>query len=145
MHCVSIYPTNIEQCQLNNIKMLKERYPGLTIGWSTHEDPDDSNIVSIAKAAGADIFERHIGVETKDIKLNKYSSTPEQVGKWIDSWINSKENFRKPNRDILEIERESLHELRRGVYMKKSLNKGHSLGINDVYFCAMSRKSNLFR
>ena len=37
MHCVSIYPTNIEQCQLNNIKMLKERYPGLAIGWSTHE------------------------------------------------------------------------------------------------------------
>lgn len=144
MHCVSIYPTNIEQCQLNNIKMLKERYPGLAIGWSTHEDPDDSNIVSIAKAAGADIFERHIGVETKEIKLNKYSSTPEQVGKWIDSWINSKKTLGKPNRDILEIERESLHELRRGVYMKKSLNKGHSLGVNDVYFAMPCQENQIY-
>ena len=40
MHCVSIYPTPPEACNLQNIAMLRKRYPNLCVGWSTHEDPD---------------------------------------------------------------------------------------------------------
>ena len=38
MHCVSIYPTPDEDCQLNQIDVLRARYPSKIIGWSTHEN-----------------------------------------------------------------------------------------------------------
>lgn len=75
MHCVAIYPTPDENCNLANIKEFCSRYPDITIGWSTHEDPDDSIFVGLAMASGARMFERHVGMEAKDIELNKYSST----------------------------------------------------------------------
>ena len=34
MHCVGIYPTPDELCNLNQIDALKRRYPGRVIGWS---------------------------------------------------------------------------------------------------------------
>ena len=39
MHCVSIYPTPDHKCELNQIEVLKARYPDRVIGWSTHEAP----------------------------------------------------------------------------------------------------------
>ena len=40
MHCVSLYPIPPGNFHLNQIEVLKNRYRGHTIGWSTHEDPD---------------------------------------------------------------------------------------------------------
>ena len=79
MHCVSIYPTPSEMLELNQIEALRQRYPGRPIGWSTHEDPDDTTPVMIAVAKGASLFERHVEIATEEITLNAYSSTPEQV------------------------------------------------------------------
>ena len=42
MHCVSIYPTPDEACNLGNIASFRARYPGRVIGWSTHESPADT-------------------------------------------------------------------------------------------------------
>ena len=38
MHCVSIYPTPDERMQLQQIEMLRNRYPRTTIGFSTDTD-----------------------------------------------------------------------------------------------------------
>ena len=53
MHCVSIYPTPVEKLNLNFIETLNERYPNKVIGWSTHEDPKNVDIIKIAYAKGA--------------------------------------------------------------------------------------------
>ena len=39
MHCVAEYPTPGDQLRLAQIDVLRERYPGVRIGYSTHEDP----------------------------------------------------------------------------------------------------------
>ena len=64
MHCVSIYPTPAADCNLGNIGTFKQRYPNRVIGWSTHEDPMKSPR-SCRRAAGAEMFERHVGVGTE--------------------------------------------------------------------------------
>jgi sialic acid synthase SpsE len=56
MHCVSIYPTPDEKLALQQIRNLDERYPGTVVGWSTHEDPDDTVPVGMAMALGARMF-----------------------------------------------------------------------------------------
>ena len=86
MHCVSIYPTPAEESNLIRIKILKERFPNVSIGWSTHEDPNDLNPIKIAYGYGASLYERHIGVNTKKYKLNLYSSTPSQIDEWFKAY-----------------------------------------------------------
>ena len=141
MHCVSIYPTKNNQCDLKNVTMLKRRYPKMNIGWSTHESPSNLEIIKIANAVGCEMFERHIGLETKKYKLNKYSSSPNQISDWIDSWKQSCEILGNYNRQIREEETKSLQELKRGVYLKRSMAKDSIVCFDDVYF-SMPCQSN---
>ncbi|MDH5296034.1 MAG: N-acetylneuraminate synthase family protein, partial [Nitrospirota bacterium] len=90
MHCVSVYPTPDPLMTLNQIQVLRNRYPNIPIGWSTHENPGDTVPVQIAVALGARLFERHIGLETESIKLNAYSSTSHQVDTWLEAYSRAK-------------------------------------------------------
>ena len=99
MHCVSIYPTPDHECNILNISKFVERYPDINIGWSTHESPDDTLHVGLALAAGATMFERHIGIPLNDVPLNKYSSNPQQVANWLNSLVRSRNILGSRNRE----------------------------------------------
>ena len=135
MHCVSVYPTPNEICNLSHINFLKNRYPGTVIGWSTHEDPDNLNAIQIALAKGADMFERHVGIETDNIKLNAYSSTPAQINNWLSSYKEAQtlcgEELRQPSP---QEEINAIQSLQRGIFVRRSLEAGHELTRDDVYF-----------
>ena len=116
MHCVSIYPAPAELCQLNQVETLQKRYPDITIGWSTHEAPDELDAVKVAYSKGARMFERHIGVETDSIKLNAYSSTPAQIETWISAYKKAQSLCGATERPPSpEKEKEDLKSLQRGV------------------------------
>lgn len=135
MHCVSIYPIPDEDFQLNQIDTLRRRYPGRTIGWSTHEDPDDVTPVAIAVAKGARIFERHVGIETDTIKLNAYSSTPAQIDRWLGALNKARLLCGATTRPPAPVaERQSLDSLRRGVYGRKAIRAGSSITREQVFF-----------
>ena len=136
MHCVGEYPTIKENFQLNQIAYLRHRYQNLPIGYSTHESPDEINSIKIAIGQGACIFERHVGLKTDKYSLNNYSSTPEQIDKWLAS---AKEAFimsgiKNKHRDISEKEAADLTGLKRGVFLKNNIAKGDKLVIENSYF-----------
>ena len=135
MHCVAIYPTPDEHLQLNQIQLLQNRYPDKVIGFSTHEPPDALAPVQIAVAKGARILERHVGVTTDKVTLNAYSSTPEQVDRWIraakQAYVMCGSSERVPP---IPAETESLQSLRRGVYYRRPMKTGESIERGDVYF-----------
>jgi sialic acid synthase SpsE/mannose-6-phosphate isomerase-like protein (cupin superfamily) len=135
MYCVSIYPIPDDEFHLNQIDILRRRYPKHTIGWSTHEHPDNVLPGQIAVAKGAQIFERHVGIANDKVKLNAYSSTPEQVDRWIGAVLYAQKlcGGTEP-RAIPLAEKESIDSLRRGVYLKKSIKPGSTLQRDDVYF-----------
>jgi len=138
MHCVSIYPIPTKDFHLNHIDTLKNRYRNITIGWSTHEDQNEIAPIQIAVAKGAKMFERHVGYETKDIKLNLYSSTPKQLEEWFKAFHYAEALCgvvtEKLDRPITKIEQKSLEGLQRGVFARKNLKKDTVLNIEDVYF-----------
>ena len=134
MHCVSIYPTSDDKLNLNQIDMLKKRYPDIDIGWSTHEDPDDIMPVTIAIAKGAKIFERHVGKSSENYTLNAYSSNFEQIDLWIKAAKKAIKISGSIKRNILDEEVEALNSLKRGVYIKNEVNSGEELHDDDVYF-----------
>ena len=140
MHCVSIYPTPPEACNLLNIAMLRKRYPSVCIGWSTHEDPDAIAPVQMAVAYGALLFERHIGVPTDTIKLNAYSATPEQTDRWIEAWKMAQDlgGLLRAASRLWHEEAEALRSLQRGVFAKRPLKAGDLLEREDVFFAMPS-------
>jgi hypothetical protein len=61
-HCVSLYPSEDHEIELNQIDFLRRRYPHNVIGFSTHEHRDWQTSIAIAYAKGARTFERHIDI-----------------------------------------------------------------------------------
>lgn len=136
MHCVGEYPTGKDNLQLNQIDLLKRRFPDVPIGYSTHESPDNFDAVKIAVAKGAAVFERHVGIATDKYALNDYSSNPGQVKEWLSA---AKEAFRMcgisdRRLDISEKERTDLRGLQRGVFAKKAIKKGERINISNTFF-----------
>jgi sialic acid synthase SpsE/quercetin dioxygenase-like cupin family protein len=129
LHCRAEYPVAFEDLQLNQIDLLRSRYPGRIIGFSTHEDPQNLVAVRMAVAKGAAILEKHVGVPTDTIHLNAYSATPEQVHAWIGS---ADEALRAcgtvgERYPVSEHESASLVGLRRGVFATRELKPGDVL------------------
>lgn len=135
MHCVSIYPIPIDKFHLNQIDVLRNRYPDRIIGWSTHENPDDTVPIQIAVAKGAEMFERHVGLATEKISLNAYSSRPEQVDRWLAAYRYAVQLYGPSGaREISAIEQDSIDSLRRGVFARKLIRKGTVITRDQVYF-----------
>lgn len=134
MHCVGMYPTPPEKMDLVRLRIFGERYPGVTVGYSTHEDPADTVSVAMAYAQGARIFEKHVGVPTETIKLNAYSASPEQVDAWLKSFKLASVAVRSdlPARDADEVKQ--LKALMRGTFAKRAIRAGETISREDVYF-----------
>jgi len=136
MHCVGEYPTETTNLQLNQIDFLRNRYPNIRIGYSTHEDPADPNIIPLAIAKGAQVFEKHVAVETEEYQKNAYSSTPEQVKLWLQSARTAfqicGQNSGKPPASQKELS--DLRRFKRGVFAKRAIKKGDVVRREDVFY-----------
>ena len=135
MHCVGEYPIKDENLQLNQIPLLKMRYPGVPVGYSTHESPDNMDAIKMAVAMGAAVFERHVAVKTEKYDVNAYSSTPEQVAKWLASAqaAISMCGVSGKRFEGTEKERSDLRGLRRGVFIKSPVKKGERIDSSNTF------------
>ena len=144
MHCVSLYPIPIDKFQLDQIDVLRNRYPEHVIGWSTHESPEQTAPVQIAVGKRARIFERHVGIPTANNKLNPYSSTPEQVDHWIAAYQSARLMCGgQAERPISPDEIESLDSLRRGVFANQPITVGQPINRDLVYFAMPYQEGQL--
>jgi sialic acid synthase SpsE/mannose-6-phosphate isomerase-like protein (cupin superfamily) len=136
MHCVGEYPTADEKLHISQIGLLQRRYPDVRVGFSTHENPGNTDIVKMAVAKGVTLFEKHVGVATETYALNAYSASPAQLKAWLDAMrysliVCGVGNDRLPPN---EAERASLQSLRRGVFARRNLEAGAVVTADDVYF-----------
>jgi sialic acid synthase SpsE len=145
-HCVSLYPSENTDLQLNQIDYLTRRYPNHTIGYSTHEYHDWSSSITIAYAKGARTFERHVDIEDEGVPVSPYCSLPEQVDTWFKAWHQAKEMC-GPSGDSWKVssrrEIEYLDALVRGVYAAHDLPIGHALRDEDVYLAIPLQKGQI--
>jgi sialic acid synthase SpsE/quercetin dioxygenase-like cupin family protein len=145
MHCVGEYPTKKETLQLNQIDLLKKRYPSMIVGFSTHEEPENIDSIKIAVAKGAKIFERHIDVESDNYKINAYSSTPTQLKMWLNSARDAYSMCGiKDSRHISsEKEKNDLRTFKRGVFAKTNLKKGDLVTAGNVFYAFPCNETQL--
>jgi len=135
-HCVSLYPSENSDLELNQIDFLCSRYPNHTIGFSTHECRDWTSSMLIAYAKGARTFERHVDIQTEGMIVSPYCSVPEQIDTWFKAFHRAKRMCGAPGtQKRLPPQKEIayLDSLVRGVYAKRDLPMGHVLQDTDVY------------
>jgi sialic acid synthase SpsE/mannose-6-phosphate isomerase-like protein (cupin superfamily) len=136
LHCVGEYPTPDENMHISQINFLRNRFPDVRIGFSTHEDTSNTDFIKMAIAKGATIFEKHVALKTKKYSINKYSATPEQVDLWLESALYAQkvcgEGFLRSPTNVKEAQ--SLQSLRRGVFAKKNIKIGDILTDDNVFF-----------
>jgi N-acetylneuraminate synthase len=139
-HCVSKYPSEDDELELNQIDYLKNKYPKLVIGLSTHEYHDWHSSMLISYAKGARTWERHIdipypkGHEQKEV--SKYCSLPHQIDEWFKAY-NKAVVMCGTSSDIRRVidEKESvyLESLYRGLYLKRDMKSGEIVTVDDLY------------
>lgn len=139
-HCVSKYPSEDNELELNQIDYLKSRYPNITIGLSTHEYKDWHSSMYISYAKGVRTWERHIDIpypkshEQKEV--SKYCSLPKQIDEWFKAFNKSKEmcgTSSETRRIIDNKESTYLEALYRGLYFKRDMKIGSSIHMSDLY------------
>ena len=142
-HCVSLYPSEDSNLDLNQLDFLRERYPGAIIGLSTHEYTSWDASMLIAYAKGARPFERHIDIDADGIPVSPYCSQPHQVDAWFKAFRKAKEmcgGSSAERRFVPFKESEYLDGLVRGVYAKRDLPEGYTIkheSNNDDFYLAI--------
>ena len=136
MHCVGQYPTKGCDLQLNQIDFLKNRYPNIQVGFSTHEEPDNFEPIKIAIGKGATVFEKHVAVVTDEYSKNAYSSTPEQVSAWLSSANFASEMCGDTGARYTPSVKElsDLKQFRRGVFAKREIQEGEIINETNVFY-----------
>jgi N-acetylneuraminate synthase len=145
-HCVSLYPTQQEDLELNQIDFLRNRYPHNTIGLSTHEYEDWAASLTIAYAKGARTFERHIDIEADGRAVSPYCSLPHQIDTWFKTFRKVKKMCGFPGvakRRCPAEEVKYLDALVRGVYATRDLRAGEIINDADVYLAVPLQKGQL--
>jgi N-acetylneuraminate synthase len=145
-HCVSLYPSEDHELEINQVDFLKERYPNNVIGFSSHEYHDWYTSITLAYAKGARTFERHIDIEADGIEVSKYCSLPHQIDEWFKAHKKAVSMCGAPGtqkRIPPEKEIRYLDGLVRGVYARKNLTKGQILTGADIYFAIPLQKGQI--
>jgi len=139
-HCVSKYPSEDNELELNQIDYLKNKYPDLTIGLSTHEYHDWYSSMYISYAKGVRTWERHIDIpypkdhEQKEVSI--YCSLPHQIDEWFKAFnrtIIMCGTSDEVRRIIDEKESTYLEALYRGLYLKEDIKKGTKISLTQLY------------
>lgn len=145
-HCVSMYPSEDNELQLNQVDFLRDRYPENVIGLSTHEHRDWTLSIAIAYAKGARTFERHIDIDEDGVPVSPYCTRPDQADEWFKAFRRTKEMCGGPGTEKRvppQKEISYLDALVRGVYARRDLPAGHALADGDYYLAIPLQKGQI--
>jgi sialic acid synthase SpsE/quercetin dioxygenase-like cupin family protein len=136
LHCVGEYPTELGRSEINQIDVLRQRYPDIKIGWSTHEDPSQMLTSAMVIAKNVDVIEKHVGIETDKHKLNAYSIDPDRTRFWLASCKMALEvcGTKGKRHDMNEKELKDLRQFKRGVFVSRDIKAGQTISRKDVFF-----------
>ena len=129
LYCVTKYPAEPKDFNLNNIKLLKKKF-NCTVGFSDHSN--NNNVVKSAIAAGAEIIEKHIDIENKRNSLDSnFSIKSKELKNLIDELILIKKMFIKREYHLSDAEIKNRNQ-RRSIYVIKEISKNEKFGVKNL-------------
>lgn len=129
LYCVSNYPSNLSDFNLNNIKILKDKFK-CEIGLSDHSK--DNKVAIGAVVAGAKIFEKHIGLKNQKKGLDiDFSIKGKEIGEYVNDIKNMYQLVNKKNffRSKSELKNRFF---RRSIFSIQNIRKGEKFTIKNI-------------
>lgn len=132
LHCVSQYPTQPDNLNLNTILYLKEHYPQYRIGFSDHTVGISAPVVAVGM--GAEIIEKHITIDRHMKGTDQAGSLgPDGVNRMVrdiricEKWLGTKDLY------IDKSVAGSKVKLERSIATKRDMKKGEVLTEQDLH------------
>ena len=129
LYCVSNYPSSIKDFNLNNIKILRDKFK-CKVGISDHSI--DNRVAIAAVASGAEVIEKHIALNNQkkgfDIKFSLKGSEIKDFREDIDvAWKLRGRNYfyRNKSENINKI-------FKRSIYVVKKIKKGDKFTMENI-------------
>ena len=129
LHCISGYPTPVEQSNLMTIPDMRN-YFGLPVGLSDHTLGIEVSIASIA--LGATVIEKHFTLRRADGGVDSaFSLEPEEMNSLVIETERAWQSLGKVTYGPTEAEKGSL-KFRRSLYIAKDMKKGDVLNKENL-------------
>jgi len=128
LYCVSNYPSNNSDFNINNLKILKNKFK-CRIGLSDHSNSYIPGILSISN--GAEVFEKHIASNSQKSFDFQFSSKGLEIFEYkkniIEAYKMSKNNkFTRSKSEMANLI------FRRSIYANQDIKKGETITKNNV-------------
>lgn len=127
LHCVSSYPTKLENINLQRIKILKKKFPKYLIGLSDHTDDIYSSIA--ATQLDIAVIEKHFKLSNFDKTADSsFSLTPKKLMalKEITFKISKSKKMKSKNVESISFN------LRRSIFAKNNIKKNQKLTKDNI-------------
>lgn len=131
LQCTTAYPTLPNQWGLNNIKLFKEKYKNISIGYSDHSGQIFSSLAAISM--GAELVEFHVTFDRQMFGPDSQSSlTIPEIRMLVEGGNKIYESVQSPiNKDLnLDLELKDL--FGKSLTLNKNLKKGSIIKIDDI-------------
>ncbi len=129
LHCVSGYPTPIDQINLETIKLLEEKF-GTLIGLSDHTIGNTSAVLSVAY--GVKVIEKHYTLSRDDGGPDaEFSMEPSELKDLVKNVEIASKSIGRASFERKEAEKSNV-KFRRSIYIVKDLKKGETLSKDNI-------------
>jgi N-acetylneuraminate synthase len=133
LHCVSLYPTKVEEMNLQNIIGLREEFVGVPIGFSDHSE--GSALAIAATAFGAAIIEKHFTLDKTKIGMdNQMAMESKEFEQLIEGCLNVNSALGGKQRVVSDSELRQRKIMRRSVVARRDIVAGETVGPLDISF-----------
>lgn len=131
LHCVSSYPTPIEQANVAVVRTLRQRL-GCTVGFSDHTLGLDAAVLAVA--AGARVIEKHFTLdkELSEFRDHKLSVDPEELPELVAAIRRAEAILGDGEKRIMECERDAVPAIRRSIAANRDLPEGWVVTADDI-------------
>jgi N-acetylneuraminate synthase/N,N'-diacetyllegionaminate synthase len=133
MHCVSSYPTPLDQANVRSVPFLRERF-GLVVGYSNHVEGPDAALA--AAALGAPLIEVHFTdrKEGRTFRDHQLSFLPDELRALKDQLLRVRAALGSLDKRPMPCERDVIGANRKGVVAARDLPVGTALTPDDVSY-----------
>ena len=130
LHCVSSYPVEDEDANLNSIKYMIDNFD-ISVGYSDHTKGIEACLISTA--LGAKVLEKHFTLDKNfsDFRDHKMSADPKEFSQLVKSVRVVEKQLGNYEKKAQQKELENLKTMRRSVYAASNLKKGSVLSRDD--------------